>query len=407
MNRYFGGAILLVSVLAGCNSGPSGRVIGVAGPIASEVAVSVPLSDLRTHPGAAAFVRVFDETDATSPIPHQVDDLDMDGTGDVLFVLVGPSEQRLRLLVMPSSTPPEFVSRAQAILAVRQGGHFEDTLYVGGSDWMPVEAIDVPEEQEQDSDWAMYEGPVWESDLIGWRYYLDDRNRTDIFAKKIPDLVLAHHYPDYHNISEWGADVLHVGQSMGIGTPGMETPMGPAVIDNAVSKRVEIVANGPLRAIIRTIYKGWMVGDASFDATWEIENRAGQRWTEHRLQIKGDSTDVVLLTGIVKHPGAPDLMSGTESGIKYYYTFGDQTDQGDGLGLAILAPEDFGAEPGAADSLSHLIRLHPVHDQVVYRALASWEMEPGAATDAAAFEVMVAEAAASWAEERTLTTDIE
>ncbi len=407
MKRYLAGGTLLVSLLAGCNSAPSGRVIGVAGPIVSEVAVSVPLAELRTHQGASSFVRVFDESDTTNPIPHQVDDLDMDGTGDVLFVLVGPSQQRLRLLVMPSSTPPEFLSRTQAILAVRQGGHFEDTLYVDGSDWTPVEAVDVPAEQEQDSDWAMYEGPVWESDLIGWRYYLDDRNRTDIFAKKIPDLVLAHHYPDYHNISEWGADVLHVGESMGIGTPGMETPSGPAVIDNAESRRVEIVANGPLRAIIRTIYKGWMVGDASFDAIWEIENRAGQRWTEHRVQLAGDSTDVVFLTGIVKHPGAPDLMSGSESGMSYFYTFGDQTDQGDGLGLAIIVPAEFGAEIGAADSLSHLLRLHPVDDQVAYRAFASWEMEPGAATDGASFETMVRAAAASWAEERILATDIE
>jgi hypothetical protein len=34
--------------------------------------------------------------------------------------------------------------------------------------------------------------------------------------------------------------------------------------------------------------------------------------------------------------------------------------------------------------------------------MASWEMEPDAATDAMAFEAMVRSAAAAWAEERDL-----
>jgi len=407
MSRYFWITAVAFVLAAGCNPGRTGGpIVAIEGPIDHEVSVSVPFSEIDARLGNEGHIRIFDETDTAHPLPHQLDDLDGDGAPDEVFALVGPSDQPVRLLVEESATAPEFPKRAQAVLAVRQGGRFENGVYVDGSDYVPVESVDVPPEQEQDSDWAMYEGPVWESDLIGWRYYLDDRNRTDIFGKKTTELVLGDFHEDYHTISDWGADILHVGQSLGIGSPAIETDGGPQVIDNAASRRVDIVASGPLRAIIRTGYSGWQVGGRSFDVVSELENRAGQRWTEQRLTVSGDTSDVHLLTGIVKHESAPDLVHGTEAGVFFAYTYGAQTDQGDGLGMAVLVPPDFKPELGGPDSLSHLIRLSPVDGRVAYRYMASWEFEPDAATDAMAFETMVRSAAAAWAEERAISVSV-
>lgn len=403
MSRSFWIASIAVLGLIGCNPGRTGGpIVAVEGPIAHEVAVSVPFSEIDARLGSEGHIRVFDGTDTAHPLPHQLDDLDGDGSPDVVFTLVGPTDQSIRLLIEESATAPEFVKRAQAVLAVRQGGRFENGLYVGGGDYVHVDGIDVPPQQVQDSDWAMYEGPVWESDLIGWRYYLDARNRTDIFGKKTSDLVLGEFHADYHTVSDWGADILKVGMSLGIGSPAIETDGGPQVIDNTSSKRVDIVANGPLRAIIRTTYLGWQVGERALNVVSELENRAGQRWTEQRLKMSGDSSGVHILTGIVKHAPAPDLTHGTEAGIFFAYTYGDQTEQGDALGMAVLVPPDYEPELGGPDPLTHLIRLTPVGGQVAYRYMASWEMEPDAATDAMAFETMVRSAAAAWAEERIL-----
>lgn len=397
-------AALLLTSCGGEKAG--GPVLAVRGPLTHELAASVPMSDLRPQLGDPDYVRVFDETDSSRPIPHQLDDLDADGSSDELFLLLGPSSQPLRLIVVPSATAPDFPSRTQAVLAVRQDGRFEDGIYVDGTDYVRVSAIEVPVEQAQDSDWAMYEGPVWESDLIGWRYYLDDRNRIDIFGKKTSELVLHERHPDYHSISDWGADILKVGESLGIGSPAIETENGPRVIDNAVSKRVDVVVNGPLRSIIRTTYNGWMAGDASLDVVSELENRAGQRWTEQRINLAGDTAGVVMLTGIVKHPEAPGLVSGDEDEIFFAYTYGAQTDQGHGLGMAVLVPSDYAPGLGNPDSLTHLIRMTPSQGSVEYRFLASWEMEPDAPANARAFEAMVRWAASSWAEERAMSVAI-
>ena len=394
-------------VLAACDGDKAERpIIAVEGPITHEVGLSVPMSALRPEVGDPAYIRVFDEKDASTSIPHQLDDLDGDGSTDEVFILVSPSDGPLRMIPEPSETPEDFPRRTQAVLAVRQDGRFEDGAYVGGSDYVSVRSVEVPAEQEQDSDWAMYEGPVWESDLIGWRYYLDDRNRTDIFGKKTAELVLHNHYDDYHTISEWGADILKVGESLGMGSPAIETRGGPRVIDNAASKRVDIVANGPLRSIIRATYDGWIVDDASFDVVSELENRAGQRWTEQRIDLTGDTTGVVMLTGIVKHPAVPDLVSGTEGGIFFACTYGAQTDQGHRLGMAILVPSDYAPELGSPDSLTHLIRMAPLKGRIEYRFMASWEMEPDSAPNAGAFEAMVRWQASSWAEERGLTVAV-
>ena len=400
MKRYH--LTLAASLLLASCSGekPARPLITVDGPIVHEVAISVRMNDLRTQLGDPMHIRVSDATDPSSLVPHQLDDLDGDGSADEVFILVGPSDDPLRMTVQPSETAADLPSRTQAVLAVRQDGRFEDGAYVEGSDYVSVRSVEVPAEQEQDSDWAMYEGPVWESDRVGWRYYLDDRNRIDIFGKKTSDLVLHEHYDDYHSISDWGADILKVGESLGIGSAAIETDSGPKVIDNAATRRVDIVANGPLRSIIRTTYSEWMVGDRSLDVVSELENRAGQRWTEHRIDLAGDTAGVVMLTGIVKHPGAPDLVSGEEAGIFFAFTYGPQTDQGHGLGMAILVPPDYAPELGTPDSLTHLVRMTPLEGRVGYRFLASWELEPDSTTNPDAFEALVRWAASNWAAER-------
>lgn len=400
----FAFALLLLSACA--ERVPEAPILTIDGPLSHELAVSLAMNDLDPAVASAEHLRLFHQDDPTTEVSYQRDDLDGDGRADALMFLVGPTDDAVRIEIEAATTAREFPRRAQATLAVRQDGRFEDGVYVQGSEYMPVTDVLVPAEQQQDSDWAMFEGPVWESDLVGWRFYLDHRNRTDIFGKKIPDLVLERQSGDYHAISDWGADILKVGNSLGIGSPAIETGDGPQVMDNASSRRVEIVANGPLRAIIRTTYSGWTVGEKTFDVVSELENRAGQRWTEQRLTLSGDSLDAALLTGIVKHPDVVDMVSGDEDGVFFAYTYGVQTDQGHGLGMAVLVPSEFAPEVGPADSLTHLVRLAPQSGHAAYRYLASWELEPGGASDANSFESIVRSAAAAWAAERTLNSTV-
>ncbi len=99
-----------------------------------------------------------------------------------------------------------------------------------------------------------YEGPGWESEKVGYRFYLDWRNATDIFGKKTDELVLhkvgindiVAKDDSYHEMQEWGMDIFKVGNTLGIGSIGM---MKNDSID-MVSKTDEIICeikhNGPI-----------------------------------------------------------------------------------------------------------------------------------------------------------------
>ena len=59
-----------------------------------------------------------------------------------------------------------------------------------GSEFKSVKRIKVPAIHTDHDALFRYEGPGWESELIGYRFYLDWRNTTDIFGKKINELLL-------------------------------------------------------------------------------------------------------------------------------------------------------------------------------------------------------------------------
>jgi hypothetical protein len=338
-------------------------------------------------------------------VPSQSDDLNGDGTPDEVFFMLDLAAGRDVLMnVGPSPTPPEYRKRTQALVAVRQGGRFaENGLYVDGSDFTPVDHVIIPAEQEQDSDWAMFEGPVWESDLVGFRYYLDDRFRTDIFGKRVPEPVLHNVKGDYHAISEWGADILKVGTSLGLGSPAVVTDQGLAIVDNAESRSVEVVTSGPLRSIIRSTHFGFKVAGQSADLVSELEIRAGQRWTEQRLSIIGLPASTRLATGIVRHPDAAELHSGEVDGVLFMYTWGIQTDQGHGLGMAVLVKNELDPIIDDTDAESHVVTFETIDGVGRYRYLSAWELESDPIPDRAAFESVVRRVASEWSSTITVT----
>ncbi len=64
------------------------------------------------------------------------------------------------------------------------------------------------------------EGPAWENDIVGFRNYYDARNGIDIYGKRVHEMVLDSvgvKGRDYHELADWGMDILKVGNSLGAG----------------------------------------------------------------------------------------------------------------------------------------------------------------------------------------------
>src|SRR5699024_10733179 len=75
-----------------------------------------------------------------------------------------------------------YKKRTQAELSIKKGGKFENREYIGGK-FENVDSLRVPDEHTDHSWFIRYEGPGWESDKVGYRFYLDWRNATDVFGK--------------------------------------------------------------------------------------------------------------------------------------------------------------------------------------------------------------------------------
>jgi len=148
---------------------------------------------------------------ARREIPSQCDDLTGDGISDELFFLADfEAGQTLDFEIKTVNERPEYQQGTQAFLKVQSGGSFKNGVYQDGIGEEKVETLDIPNKQVQGSGWAHIEGPVWESDLVGYRIYLDACNRVDIFGKSKPNLILDAISENYHEVQPWGTDILKV-----------------------------------------------------------------------------------------------------------------------------------------------------------------------------------------------------
>ncbi|MCR4437459.1 MAG: DUF4861 domain-containing protein [bacterium] len=313
-------------------------------------------------------------------MPSQADDLDGDGQSEnitALLDLPASGKRELHLWYAPEgSRERTYAKRTQAELSVKTGGQFVGRKYLGGH-FVNVRSLRVPQEHTDHSEFIRYEGPGWESDLVGYRFYLDWRNAIDVFGKKVPKMILQDvgqdGFESYHRMADWGMDILKVGESLGIGSLGIWLDGKAQRVSTTDSVTCEVVLNGPVRSLIRTRYFGWKVGGKSYDLVSELGIAAGSRITTHRVHISGDAPN--LCTGIVKDPSAELLRSGSKGDWAFMATYGRQSLAGDSLGLAVLFRTKDLVEY-AEDEHSHVVVLRPENGRLGYAFLAAWEGEP-------------------------------
>ena len=131
--------------------------------------------------------------DGNKELASQINDLDSDHQADqIVFVcdlLAGQSKEITIRYSKEGDKIRDYKKRTQAELSHKVGGKFVKRVYQGGT-FQNVEYLDVPPEHTVNSWFIRYEGPGWESDKVGYRFYLDWRNATDIFGKKTNEMVL-------------------------------------------------------------------------------------------------------------------------------------------------------------------------------------------------------------------------
>ncbi|EDY85017.1 Glycosyl Hydrolase Family 88 family [Verrucomicrobiia bacterium DG1235] len=317
-------------------------------------------------------------------VPAQAWDRSGDGIADTLSLLLdfeAAERKSLRLELGDGGAKSTFPRRTNAEISRKFGGEWNRRVYEGG-EFSNVQSLETPPEHTDHSFYIRYEGPGWESDKVGYRFYLDWRNGFDIFGKLTDELVLGDvgqdGFDSYHEPAEWGMDILKVGPSLGSGGYGLWVDGKAERISKTDKLSCEILENGPVLSQFKATYHGWEgTGQAKMDLVADLSIHAGSRLTWVRLHPSDTAGN--LCAGLVKHEDA-ELIKGdtdiTGEAFTYLATWGKQSLDGSDLGMAILLRKK-DLDKFAEDEFNEIAVFEKRIKGVEYAFLAAWSQEPG------------------------------
>ena len=245
-------------------------------------------------------------------LQSQVDDMDGDCNWDELAFLVslaGKEKYIADIEWVLKKDHPKFSMRTNIYFGVSRKRN---------GDFTEVSEEIIPPKYESSTPYQyQFEGIGWENDKIAFRTYCDMRNGKDIFGKTGKRIVLPFvgKEENYHQISDWGMDVLKVGASLGIGAV--------AVIDEGVLYRLsdtehhdfKVVTEGPVRSVLELGFEGWDVAGNILSAKETITICAGRNGFMNRVDIRGQNCPDTLVSGLslIGNDGKPEMVEFREA----------------------------------------------------------------------------------------------
>lgn len=384
-------SLLAVLLLFSCSDGPDNSLT-VSNPASvqrNDELIVISRHDLEEKLGTLAEGKYVQVTVKDQPVVVQYDDLDGDQVWDEMALLYSfGAEESVRFSLSVADAPATVKAVVRAHVRHRRKNADDSFGPVITKDTMPL--YNPPTDfSKQPLPPYLTEGPAWENDKVAFRLYFDTRNGKDIFGKRIPGMVMdtvgANRNNSYHELADWGMDVLHAGKSLGAGSlafswklaDGSDTlvRLGGEIVDTQI---YEVVADGPVRAIFRVRYEGELNGER-FHLTDEVRTWGGQYFYESKVSAKGLAPEVKLVAGFAdfydNQPGRADT-----AGINLFYSYGPQSENKDKLALGIAVPSvDYAGyteikEVDAAIQNTYCVSqtMQPGKD-VFYRFYALWE----------------------------------
>jgi len=269
-------------------------------------------------------------------IASQIDDLDGDGSWDeAVLILDFEANQSLEIKVIPvpESEYPKFEKRTNLRLAIKQ----DDGSYKEVDNYRALPCKDGFKVI------AQAESVNWENDKIAFRNYFDCRNVKDLFGKLKPEMILdklnTPEMGSYHDLNDWGMDVLHCGGSLGAGGIALLKNDSLFRLGSTEVYEFQKIIEGPVRSIFELRYSGWEVDGEMMEAVERITIYPGKYWFESDVTVTGCSSNDQIVTGIVTSHLKRDPFEFKSGNFQCVGTHGVQSLNKDELGMAILVPE--------------------------------------------------------------------
>ncbi len=316
----------------------------------------------------------FKITQGDKIIAYQLDDLNGDGQIDEMLILDDfKANETKQYLLSPVSNAAHFKPRTNIHFA------YKDTPEKEMSKGIRLKAGDAKK-----STVFQMEGPAWENDKVAFRNYFDARNGIDIFGKQTKKLVLDKvgiEGQNYHELSDWGMDILKVGASLGAGAIALMKGDSIYRIDSGQPATFELVKEGPLRSIFDLKFKDFTIDNHPYQITHRITIEAGKNYYQSDVTVHGLSGDETLVTGIV-NLHSDSLTTFSAGNMKVLLTHDRQSENKDILGMALLIPAaefmGIAKAPEKGDGIvsTYMARLRLKNDKPVrFYFFSGWERQ--------------------------------
>jgi len=321
-------------------------------------------------------------------IPYQLDDLDQDGLWDELVFMsdFAPGEEKTLYLYLGFQNNGWQAHRTHAGI----GSYVRHTV------------------------------PFWEAEDIGWKLWF--HTDIDVFGKRRPVLMSHRLYMDNldgYGVStvdpDFGSDIMQVSDSFGGGGVGLFedsenpdvvsrsrfTPQYPGTNFNAGPKNdsryaFTVLANGPVRSVIRAKTLNWDSGNGRYELEQIYSAFAGQSFSTSQVTFttfEPENEDTVFAAGIRKHVGEDSfhlgegiVISGAPEAIR------NMDDEGlrenslivDYVGTAMVVPEKYAPEYVFVPEYqgNHAFRIEP-NDKLKFEYLIAAGWSEGAVNQTA------------------------
>jgi hypothetical protein len=238
------------------------------------------------------------------------------------------------------------------------------------------------------------EGPAWENDVVAFRNYFDARNGIDIYGKRTSEMVMdsVGLFESYHELQDWGMDVLKVGNSLGAGAIALKVNDEIHRIGLPEEGTYRRLTDGPLRASFELTFKGMKVENNSYDILHHISIWGGTHFYKSTVNVSGLTGDESLVTGIVNME--IDTFSVINHNDQYVslVTHGNQAFDGEILGMGILMHKEpfnqvtTAPESGEGIIQTYMASLNITEDKpVTFYFFAGWELQDPSFKDEDAF----------------------
>ncbi|MEI6946814.1 DUF4861 domain-containing protein [Paraflavisolibacter sp. H34] len=377
----------LLAQTAGAQKTASFRVRNPLNSECTDELVVLKRKDIEKKLGAVPEGKFLTVTAAGKPVVVQLDDVTGDRRWDEALFLhsFGPKEAAVFKLA---------VADKGAEGAVR--AHVRLKKKAADDSWGPAIAREEMPLRRPATDFSknplpdyLTEGPAWENDKVAFRLYLDVRNNKDIYGKTTARMVLdsvgTKAQPSYHELHDWGMDILHVVKSLGAGALALQVPRGDGTDtlirlggQNVKRTVYEALADGPVRARFRMTYD-WEVGGKPVQVAEEIRIWGGQYFYESKVTVKGAPAGTKLVTGIADfYDNVFQCFPAGSSQV--VFSHGRQSENKDFLGMAILMPRRGFAFAGSAPAagsevLTSWLAAQDIREGApcTYRYYAGWE----------------------------------